>query len=713
MKKINLCLFLLMASCACMWGQVNVDANKKGWTLKTRSAMYRIAVSDEGNVNMFHFGSDHKVVSKLSGPLGEEVTVRGGFNTTTPVVEAIFDDQVRDIELVYDGYELTEQDGYQVLTIRQKDRVYPLTVTEHIRVLPEYDLIEKWLEIGNTSKKKAITIENLQSGTFFLPKSMYELTHFSGVWGGEFRPQTTLLTQGLKTIQTKRLRSYGFPTFILRPQGEQMQSVGEAWFGSLQYSGNWRLDFEKNQDGQVQVAGGINFWDQSLELSPKEKFVTPKLILGYTTKGMDGVSKSLVNYSKEKVIYPSHRTETRPVIYNSWYATEFSVNEEQQLALANIAKDLGVEMFVIDDGWFKNRVNDRGGLGDWVVDKKRFPNGLKSMIEKINAMGMDFGLWMEPEMVNPNSDLFRAHPDWAFHYPNRERHQMRNQYMLNLGREDVYQYLYGCLSKLLKENNIKYIKWDMNRSLTDAGFPGATLKEQRAVRIKYVENLYRLYDNLRKDFPHVWFENCAGGGGRVDLGMMARTDFCWASDNTDPIERIFIQDAFLNIMPSNYMISWVTREDHHRLNYPLDFKFDVAMCGVLGVGYDITKWSDEQKKTATEKIKRYKEIRETVHFGDLYKILSPYNTNRSILQFMNKNQKEGVIFVFNLAEYPNNAMPDTKVSSRVKLRGLDPNANYKLEGNDEVFTGDYLMNVGIYFPVYGAYKSGNFKLIKQ
>lgn len=712
MKKLNLLILMGLVSNVCLWGQVSVDQNQRGWTLDTRSARYRIAVANEGTVSMYYFGAKTDGAESMYGPLGDEVTVRGGFNTTTPVVETVFEDRVRDIELVYDSYEVTEQDGYQVLSIRQKDKEYPLEVVEHLRVLPEYDLIEKWVEVKNISIKKSILVENLLSGSFFLPKNRYELTHYSGQWGAEYKPYTTLLTQGTKTLKVKRMRSYGFPSFILRPAGETMQTIGEAWFGSLQYSGNWRVDFEKYAGGELQVTGGMNFWDQSLTLQPNEKQVTPKLIIGYTNKGMEGVTLSMVNYCRDKVVYPSHRKAIRPVIYNSWYATAFDVNEEHQLALAKIAKELGVEMFVIDDGWFKGRVNDRGGLGDWEVDKNKFPDGLKPMIDKINAMGLDFGLWMEPEMVNPNSDLFRKHPDWAFHYPNRTRHEMRNQLMLNLAREDVYQYLYDRLSTLLRENNIKYIKWDMNRSLTDAGYPSGTEEEQQSVRIKYIENLYRLYDNLRKDFPDVWFENCAGGGGRVDLGMMARTDFCWVSDNTDPVERLFIQDAFLSLMPSNYMISWVTHEDHHQLRHPLDFKFDVAMCGVLGVGYDITKWTDAEKEVARRKIARYKEIRNTVHTGQPYRILSPFNTQRSILEFVANDGQEAVIFVYHLGERPNNSLPDTQVSSRVKLRGLDAGAQYKLEGEEKIYTGEYLMNAGIYFPVGGSYKSGIFKLTK-
>jgi alpha-galactosidase len=683
------------------------------WSIRTKSFLYQIAVTDAGAVNLTYFGNRTQDVSQLKKNWREEVTVRGGYSNTTPMLEVVFDDHVRDIELKFTGAEIITTDGYSTLIIHQKDVYYPLSVTEYIRVLPEYDLLEKWIEIKNTGKKGDIVIENAQSGSFFLPKDDYDLTYLSGSWGHEFMPQVTRLTQGLKTIQIKDFRSFGSSFFAIRPADETDETSGEVWFGSLMYSGNWRVDIEKYSSGEVQAVTGINFWDQELVLKPGKSLITPKMVLGYTEKGMEGVSQNLTTFTREQILPATHRNTVRPVLYNSWYATTFNVNEEHQLALARIAKEIGVEMFVIDDGWFKGRINDHAGLGDWTVDKNKFPNGLNPMIEKINAMGLDFGIWIEPEMVNPNSDLYRAHPDWVFHYPNRTRHEGRNQLLLNLAREDVYAYLYNCFYQLLKENNIKFIKWDMNKALTDPGFPSVNVEEQRSVRIKYVENLYRLIESLRKEFPDVWFENCASGGGRIDLGMLSRMDFCWVSDNTDPVDRIFIHYTYLNAFPANTMISWVTHEDWHHQNHPLDFKFDVSMSGVLGVGYDLTKWTEAEKAVAKEKIARYKEIREVVQFGMHYRLVSPYENNRSVLQYVNKEQRESVVFVYNLAEYPDHALPETRQSDRIKLRGLQADGSYQIEGVKGQFTGEYLMTAGIDLPLRGAFKSKIFRITKQ
>ena len=353
---------------------------------------------------------------------------------------------------------------------------------------------------------------------------------------------------------------------------------------------------------RLQVTGGINFWDTKWILNPETILTTPKFILGYTYSGSEGASQDLRAYISQTILPKQWRNKPRPIIYNSWYATTFNVSEQQQLKLAEVAKEIGVELFVIDDGWFKGRIDDHGGLGDWTVDKKKFPDGLQPMIKKINDMGMDFGIWVEPEMVNPNSDLYRAHPDWAFYFPHRTAHEMRNQLTLNLAREDVYQYLLKSLTALLSENNIKFIKWDHNRTLTEPGWPNAPVAMQQEVRIRYINNLYRLIDTLRSRFPEVQFEDCSSGGGRVDPGLLSRMDQAWASDNTDPVNRLFIQYGYLSAFPANTMVGWVTDEDWHRQKPSLDYRFDVSMSGVLGIGLILQNWNLLRKKNREKKI---------------------------------------------------------------------------------------------------------------
>ncbi len=712
MKQLFALLILFCYAAFLKAETIQVGDDNKSWTLKTKSAVYHLAVNDDGTVGMCYLGADGYQPEVSNRVLGPEVTVRGGFSEKTPMVEVVFDDHVRSLELQFVRAEQREIDGYPALVIYQEDKFYPLSVVEYIRVLPEYDLMEKWIEIKNLGKKKSLLIENAQSGTFFVPRGNYELTHLSGAWADEFLPNKTLLTQGVKTLQVKDFRSFASSFFALSEAGCGTETSGRYWYGTLQYSGNWRVDFEKYTTGEVQVTSGINYWDQSVTLKAGASVVTPKFVIGYTDGGMQNVSLNLSGYTRDRILHPNHREMVRPVLYNSWYATAFDVNEQHQLDLAKIAKEIGVEIFVIDDGWFKGRINDKAGLGDWTVDKKKFPNGLESLIRKINDMGLEFGIWIEPEMVNPNSDLYRSHPDWVLAYPNRTRHEGRNQLILNLAREDVYQYLYDSFSALLRENNIRYIKWDMNRPLADPGFPSCKVENQREVRMKYVDNLYRLLEALRAEFPDVWFENCASGGGRIDLGIMQLTDCNWISDNTDPIDRTFIQYSYLNAFPANSMISWVTQEDWHRQNPSLEFKFDVSMCGVLGIGYDITKWTDAEKELARKKIAQFKSIRETVHGGNLYRLVSPYESNRSVLQFVNESGNESVVFVYNLAEYLANAVSGDVTSRTVKLRGLQEEAEYQIEGAETIYQGKMLMEVGLDIPLRGAYKSCILRITK-
>lgn len=706
-------LFVLLMIAVSVKSQIT-EISKNSWILDTKSMTYRIAISGD-RLNAYYYGprlaQSDRNGSKLNIAGGAEVPVRGNTVWGTPALEAVFADGVRDIELKYESSEMYVQGGYQVLKVVQKDNFYPLQITSYYRVLPEYDIIEKWLEVKNTDGKKGkdILIENLQSGSLWLPAANYDLTHLSGTLRNEFQPQVTQLTYGVKSVQAKDFKSYGAPYFAVRPQGEHAEDKGEVWYGQLHYSGNWSIDLEKLSNNNLQIIGGIRFWDSWLNLKPGESFTSPKFSFGYTQRGYEGVAQNYAAYVSQILAPKAYQKKVRPVIYNSWYATEFDVNEDQQLALAKVAKEIGVEMFVIDDGWFKGRVNDQGGLGDWTVDKNKFPNGLNPLIKKVNDMGMDFGIWVEPEMVNPNSDLYRAHPDWIFYYPNRRKTLGRMQSMLNLGREDVYQYLHKSLSDLLRDHNIKYLKWDMNRHLSEPGWPSAEPKKQREARIRFVENLYRLIDALKAEFPHVMFETCSSGGGRVDLGMFSRMDVSWASDNIDPLDRIFIQYAYQGAFPTNTMVSWTGQEDWHNGNYSLGFRFDVAMNGVLGVGNNITKWGDKEITVAKEKIALYKEIRPVTQNGVLYRLMSPYETNHSVLEFVSTDKTEAVVLCYNVAEQLLGSTRFPVSDTRIKLRGLNPDKQYTIDGGKEIFSGNYLMETGIKYSLKGTYTS---KVIK-
>lgn len=697
--------------------------NPKGWIIRTKSSAYQLIIGANGAVKPVYYGDKAQALQGKKNPAWyegiDEVPVRGGLPFKTPALEVIFADHVRDADLQYESDEITEIDGRPTLKIVQKDKVYPLEVTSYIRVLPEYDVLEKWISIKNTAKKGDIKVENLASGNIVLPNDEYVLTHLSGKELHEFQMEEVPLSPGLKAIQNRGFKAnVNPPWFQVRPQSSAHNATGPTWFGSLHYSGNWQIAFDKVFEGPLQIVGGIYFWDTNWNLKPGTVLESPKLTVGFSEGGATGASQSLAAYVRHEILPAAHRNDLRPVIYNTWEAEYYNVNEKQQQELIQVAKDLGVELYTIDDGWFRGRTDGRSqsGLGNWDVDMNKFPHGLAPVIKQVHDAGMKFGIWVEPENVNPNSDVVMKHPDWIFQFPNRPGNKFRK--ILNLANEEVYQYLLKTFTKLLSENAIDFIKWDQNNYLSEPGWPNAPVEMQREVRIRHIHNVYRLVEELRKRFPKVLFESCASGGGRVDLGMLSRMDQTWLSDNTDPLDRLYIQYGYLNALPANSMVSWVTSTSRH-LPMPVDYRFDVSMTGVLGIGNDIRKWTPQEREVAKSKIALYKTIRPIVQQGTLFELVSPYQHNRCALQYNSTDNKEAVLFCYNMAAYLPGSQFEDRGSSVLKLQGLDLHKNYliKKAGNSKdagtVYTGNFLMNVGMTWPIKEAYKSQIFTISTQ
>lgn len=683
-----------------------------GWEIRTQNALLRLVVDADGVVKTTSLGP-LSLASRERALAGPDVPVSNGrVRPLRPQVEVVFPDAVRDVELAFEQGEIRSIEGRLALVITQRDKHYALRVTSYIRPIPELDVVEKWAELENTGKK-AIRVVNFQSASCVLPKDDYTLTTLSGDWGREFTAETASLTTGTKTIEVRDFKSYGASYFVVRPQGEENFTAGPVWFGMVLYSGNWRVDFYKKFADVLQITGGVNYWDASWQLEGGTTLAAPRMVFGYTRSGEEGASQRMADYTRTELLRPAKRDELRPVIYNSWYATTFHVNEEHQYELAKVAKEIGVELFMMDDGWFKGRIDDHAGLGDWTVDRNKFPNGLNGLIDKVNELGLDFGIWVEPEMVNPNSDLYRAHPDWIIHFPNRERSVYRYQSVLNLAREDVYQYLLGALSDLLSQHNIKYMKWDQNRHLTQPGWPGESPERQMELRQRYVDNLYRMLDELHERFPDVWFENCSSGGGRVDGGMLRRMDINWTSDNAEAIDRQYIQWGYLSFLPANTMLGLVTDDDHwHGQDIDFAYKCDVTMQGVLGLGPNLSKISPEEKEVLRERVALYKQIRPTVQQGVLYRLLSPFEGERTALQYVARDGREAVLMLYNRAFKGRDLATKNMASPKLPLRGLEADATYTIEGYEGDFSGAYLMEIGLDWPLDRVYTSRIVRITK-
>lgn len=596
----------------------------------------------------------------------------------------------RPLFLATTGTEIKGED----LTIRLADPREGLEVELHYRVYPAWDAIERFASVrcGHT----AMDIHRLLSASVPLPEEEKPLVahYVSGCWAGEFRRHHQELGTALLRLEsTKGMSGPDSSPFLLLSE-TMRENEGNAYGVMLGWSGTWVMEARRETLGGGRIAGGWNDTDFRVTLEPGDALKTPPLYLCASMEGVGGLSRMLHDLERQVIARPRH---PRKVLYNSWEATTFDVRCSEQMALADRAASMGVELFVIDDGWFGQRNSDRAGLGDWYVNPEKFPHGLEELIDHVHGLGMDFGIWVEPESVNPDSDLFRAHPDWIFRLPDQEPMQLRNQYLLDLGKPDVEQFALDMLRGLMQRYRIDYFKWDMNRPITDCCERMAPM-----AREKQVLAVYRILETLREEYPALDIEACSGGGGRADIGMISRTDQFWVSDNTDPFDRLRIQDGASLCYAPVYTSCWVTdtperanRQGRNRLKY----KFHVAMMGTLGVGANINLYSEEQMQEAAEMIGQYKQIRHLVHEGNLYRLTPPEKENLRTVEFVSRDRSEFALFAFLHSQDYGNRCP------RIRLKGLDPEKLYACQATGECRYGRTLMGIGIQPRLWGDFDS--------
>lgn len=632
---------------------------------------------------------------------------------TEPALKITFPDGNRDLVLHYVSHHI---DG-DVLTIRLKDIERDVFVELRYEMDPATGVLGRSATIENRTKA-SLMIEQAAAASWTLPHGTdYTLDYLTGRWAGENQLQQEKIVPGARVLESRRgtTGSQNNPWFAIERAHTSDQDAGEVWFGALAWSGSWRITVEQDQLQQIRVTGGYNPFDFGYKLNPGESLRTPVFYGGYSHEGIGGASRLLHRFELMSILPERPNPKPRPVLYNSWEATEFRVDEAGQIALAEKAASIGIERFVMDDGWFGQRKDDHAGLGDWYVNQQKFPNGLKPLIDRVHALGMDFGLWVEPEMVNPDSDLYRKHPDWVLNFTGRPRTEGRNQLVLNLARQDVRDYVYGFLDKLLTENQIAFLKWDYNRNWSEPGWPAAAPDEQKQVYVKFIDNLYSILRELRTKHPGVEIESCSGGGGRVDLGIMGLTDEVWPSDNTDPFDRLTIQDGFTYAYTPGVMMAWVTDSPNwmnHRVT-SLEYRFLSSMQGALGVGANLKSWQDADFATAKRLIGEYKQVRETVQHGSLYRLVSPRNGSEvSATESVALDQSQAAVFAFLHSSQFGHPFP------RLYLRGLDPKAKYSLHWINEKpagslpesASGEYWMSVGVGLELRGDFQATAFRL---
>ncbi|MGL4653493.1 alpha-galactosidase [Cetobacterium sp.] len=640
--------------------------------------------------------------------LKQEYPSYGTTDFRKPAFELESEDGSRISDFVYKGYRVYKgkeklaglpstyvesEDEATTLEIELKDEVLNCKLYLTYTVYENRDVITRNARFVNHGDEK-IDINRAMSFALDLPDYNYEMIHLSGAWARERFIKTRKLEVGSQYIDSTRGASSAHQNpFIILKRPNTNEDAGECIGFSLVYSGNFLAHVEVDHFDATRVTMGINPFDFKWELKPGESFTTPEGIIVYSENGMNEMSKTFHKLFRERVARGEWRDKERPILVNNWEATYFDFDEDKIVAMASKAKDLGFELFVLDDGWFGKRNDDKTSLGDWFPNLDKLPNGIKGLGERVVNEGIRFGLWFEPEMISKNSKLYEEHPDWILGVSNRKLSMGRNQYILDLSKPEVRKYIVDILSERFSEAPISYVKWDMNRNMTEVTY--------RDLPHKYILGLYEILETLTKNFPHILFESCASGGGRFDAGMLHYMPQVWTSDDTDAIVRLNIQHGTSLAYPLISMGAHVSDIPNHQTarKTSLETRNNVAAFGNFGYELDLLKFDEETGANVTKYLDFYKNNRKLIQFGDFYRLESPFEGNSAAWMVVDKEKNEALVGHFTIL-----ASPNPGYNAKVILKGLNPDKKYSINGEFEAY-GDELMNVGIVFPQPDRYFS--------
>ena len=637
-----------------------------------------------------------------------EYATEGNGDYRIPAAAVVNSDGSCALDLRYESYEIREgkyaipglpavyadEAQAQTLEIHMRDAVSGLAVTLKYGVLEADDVITRSVVFENRGEQP-IRLTRAHSMCLALPDGAWDWMHFHGRHTMERQMERRELFHGIQQIgSTRGTSSHQQNPAVILCERDCTETSGCCIGAALMYSGGFQAQIEVDQMEQVRMVLGIDPETFSWTLAQGECFYTPEVILSCSTQGLTKLSQQFHSVIRNHVCRGSYQLSARPVLINNWEATYFDFDEEKILSIAKQASELGIDLMVLDDGWFGKRDNDCSGLGDWTVNEQKLKGGLGALIEKVNALGMRFGLWFEPEMVSEDSDLYRAHPDWALRIPGRNPVRSRYQLVLDLSREDVRAYLYESISRLLRENHIEYVKWDMNRSICDWYSAFLPTERQSELPHRYILGLYELLERLTTEFPDVLFEGCSGGGGRFDAGMLYYCPQIWCSDDTDAHERTFIQYGTSFFYPVSTVGSHVSAVPNHQTGRitSLETRGTVAMAGSFGYELDLNLLSEEEKHTVSEQVKHYRQLQMLIHDGRYFRLSDPCKDEMAAWSFVSEDQSQvlvqGVIY---------RACPNT-LRCRLRLRGLNAQAHYRIAGEKQVYSGSALMAGGILLP---------------
>ena len=722
------------------------DASSKTFNLSTSKTSYVLKVLDSNHVAHVYWGKkikaknlDYVLRSKNWGSFltntdniddfmlemtPQEYPGYGSTDLRTPAVELQFSDGTSATDFRYESHNIyagknklnnlpatyvEDENEAMTLELTLVDSLKNVKLILSYSVFEEFDAITRSVKIINESNED-VNINRVLSANVDFRDSDYELLQLSGAWARERHIIRKEIRSGSQSIESRRgSSSHAQNPFMALVRKDTTEQHGEVYGFSLIYSGNFLANVEVDMYENARAQIGINPFDFTWLLKSKEEFTAPEAVLVYSNEGLTGMSHIYNCLYGKRLCKGKYRDEVRPILINNWEATYFDFNETKIKEIAREATNLGMELFVLDDGWFGKRDDDNSSLGDWFVNEEKLKGGLNKLATEINEMGLQFGLWFEPEMVSPISELYKEHPDWCIHIPGRNRSEARRQLILDYSREDVCNYIIEKISEVLSSAPISYVKWDMNRNMSEIGSAKLPANRQREVAHRYILGLYKVLEEITIRFPDVLFESCSGGGGRFDPGMLYYMPQTWTSDNTDAIERLKIQFGTSMVYPNASIGCHVSAVPNHQVDRitPIETRGVVAMSGNFGYELDITKLPESEKEIIKEQVKLYKEIRETIQFGKCYRLSSPFENNDIAWMFISKDCEEIIVsFVRTLAK------PNSKFIS-LKLVGLDESSKYEILGENIIVGGDELMNIGLNVPeLKGDYQAKMWRLKK-
>ena len=650
----------------------------------------------------------------------EAYPASGGEDFFEPAVAITHADGNQTTYLYYKSHEQRSVNGGTETIIRLADDKYKDEVTLHYVAYPKENVIKMWSEITNR-EGKPVTLWRYNSGMLYFRNSHYFLTNYHSDWAFEGQPETQELKTGKKIVDTKlgtRANLLAEPFFELDFGQPAQENSGRVLLGNIGWTGNFQYTCEVDNTHTLRLLPGINPYASDYQLASGETFLTPEFVFTLSDKGIGQASRNLQDWCRRYDLKDG--MGGRMTLLNNWENTGFDFNQQTLAGLMKDAKDLGVDMFLLDDGWFGNkypRQNDRAGLGDWQATTDKLPKGIPGMVSDAKTAGVKFGIWIEPEMVNPKSQLYEKHPDWAIELPNRDTYYYRNQLVLDLSNPEVQDFVFGVIDKIMTENpDVAYMKWDCNSPITNI-YSHYLVKKQGNLYIDYVRGLYKVFQRVSAKYPKLDMMLCSGGGGRCDYEALKYFTEFWCSDDTDPFERLYIQWSMSKFFPAKAMASHVTNWNK---GTSVKFRFDVCSMVKLGFDIDLKSLSAEDYAFLQNAVAQYKAVEKVIFDGDQYRLVSPYETDHAALDYVSKDKRQALLYTYNLhprfGEGPDN----------VRLQGLDPTALYTIEeiyrmpgdkDNSEyegqTFSGDFLMKVGLNVLKPWGGSSHVFKLIAK